>query len=73
MDFLGAVDRAHYARPVGGAPPDGLVAYADRPLPLGFGATISAPHMHAHALEQLRLRPGMRALDVGAGSGDGVN
>ena len=34
-------------------------------------ATISAPHMHAHALELLaqHLQPGMRALDVGCGSG----
>lgn len=39
--------------------------------PIGFNATISAPHMHAHALEDLEeyLRPGMKVLDVGCGSG----
>ncbi|KAH9947530.1 Pcmt1-prov protein [Amylocystis lapponica] len=38
---------------------------------IGHGATISAPHMHAHAVENLLplLRPGARVLDVGAGSG----
>eukprot|EP00922_Rhytidocystis_sp_ex-Travisia-forbesii_P028977 GHVS01042453.1.p1 GENE.GHVS01042453.1~~GHVS01042453.1.p1 ORF type:complete len:443 (+),score=87.15 GHVS01042453.1:76-1404(+) len=46
-------------------------AYADSPQPIGYNATISAPHMHAHALEFLRdhLKEGMKALDVGSGSG----
>ncbi|KAJ9506201.1 hypothetical protein QJQ45_014796, partial [Haematococcus lacustris] len=43
----------------------------DAPQPIGFGVTISAPHMHASCLELLeqQLRPGARALDVGSGSG----
>lgn len=47
------------------------LAHADRPLPLGYGATISAPHMHAMALELLKdsLVPGANVLDVGSGSG----
>lgn len=45
--------------------------YWDRPLGIGYGATISAPHMHATALEHLRdhLCPAARALDVGSGTG----
>lgn len=61
-----ALDRADYCRPDAG-----LQAYADNPLPIGHAATISAPHMHAHALIQLkeRLIDGANALDVGVGSG----
>ncbi|KAJ4790599.1 Protein-L-isoaspartate O-methyltransferase [Rhynchospora pubera] len=45
--------------------------YLDSPMPIGYNATISAPHMHALCLELLKdhLQPGMRALDVGSGSG----
>jgi len=45
--------------------------YEDSPQTIGFGATISAPHIHAEMLELLEpyLKPGNRALDVGSGSG----
>lgn len=45
--------------------------YMDAPQSIGYKVTISAPHMHAHALELLRdhLERGSRALDVGSGSG----
>lgn len=56
------VDRAHYApsRP-----------YSDSPQPIGYSATISAPHMHGHACEYLIefLKPGSKVLDIGSGSG----
>jgi len=47
------------------------MAYQDTPVPIGYGATISAPHMHAMCLELLedRLKEGCTALDVGSGSG----
>lgn len=46
-------------------------AYMDRPQSIGNGATISAPHMHAHALELLKdyFKEGGKVLDVGSGSG----
>ncbi len=42
----------------------------DMPLPIGHSQTISAPHMHATALELLadRLQPGANVLDVGSGA-----
>lgn len=45
--------------------------FQDCPQPIGHGATISAPHMHAHCLEILKpwLKPGARILDVGSGTG----
>lgn len=46
-------------------------AYYDSPQSIDYNATISAPHMHAFALEYLKdfLKPGNHALDVGSGSG----
>jgi protein-L-isoaspartate(D-aspartate) O-methyltransferase len=45
--------------------------YEDLPQSLGYGATISAPHMHAYALEYLEknLLKAKKALDVGSGTG----
>ncbi len=40
-----SVDRREFV-----PPQRSLYAYADSPQPLGFNATISAPHMHAFAL-----------------------
>ena len=39
-----AVDRKNYCS---------YNPYVDSPQSIGYGATISAPHMHAHALELL--------------------
>ncbi|MEA3560111.1 MAG: protein-L-isoaspartate(D-aspartate) O-methyltransferase [Candidatus Thermoplasmatota archaeon] len=44
-------------------------AYNDRPLPIGNGQTISAPHMVAIMAEEIRIEPGMKILEIGTGSG----
>ena len=44
-------------------------AYEDRALPLDDGQTISQPSMIAIMLKELECEPGLRALEVGAGSG----
>jgi protein-L-isoaspartate(D-aspartate) O-methyltransferase len=67
---LSKVDRANYAD---------AYAYSDAPQGIGAGQTISAPHMHAHALEEILPtliefsrkvpQPELKVLDVGCGSG----
>lgn len=44
-------------------------AYADRPLPIGQGQTISAPHMVAMMTDLLDLEPGLDVLEIGTGCG----
>jgi protein-L-isoaspartate(D-aspartate) O-methyltransferase len=44
-------------------------AYADHPLPIGEGQTISQPYVVALMTEALRLRPSDRVLEIGTGSG----
>lgn len=45
------------------------VAYVDSPLSIGEGQTISAPHMVGMMVSGLDLRPGMKVLEIGGGSG----
>jgi protein-L-isoaspartate(D-aspartate) O-methyltransferase len=45
------------------------LAQLDRALPIGEGQTISQPFVVARMTELLELRPGMRVLEVGTGSG----
>ncbi|OAY68645.1 protein-L-isoaspartate O-methyltransferase-like isoform X2 [Ananas comosus] len=63
-EVMQTIDRALFV-------PHGNPPYVDSPMPIGYNATISAPHMHATCLELLKdnLQPGMRALDVGSGTG----
>lgn len=44
-------------------------AYIDCPLPIGYGQTISAPHMVAIMCDLLDIQDGMKVLEIGAGSG----
>jgi protein-L-isoaspartate(D-aspartate) O-methyltransferase len=44
-------------------------AYEDRPLPIGFGQTISQPYIVAFMTERLEVKPTDRVLEIGTGSG----
>jgi len=44
-------------------------AYADNPLPVGMGQTISQPYIVALMTQELRLYPGCEVLEIGTGSG----
>jgi len=54
-EFMPAAQRAH--------------AYANRPLPIGLGQTISQPYIVALMSDLLDVKPGDRVLEVGTGSG----
>jgi protein-L-isoaspartate(D-aspartate) O-methyltransferase len=45
------------------------LAYANRPLPIGYGQTISQPFIVAVMTDLLRLKPGDSVLEIGTGSG----
>lgn len=61
---LSAVPRAHYLPPeIRGH------AHLDEALPIGWGSTNSQPWTVGYMLRLLDPRPGMKVLDVGAGSG----
>jgi len=44
-------------------------AYADRPLPIGHGQTISQPYIVAYMTQVVAPGPGKRVLEIGTGSG----
>jgi protein-L-isoaspartate(D-aspartate) O-methyltransferase len=44
-------------------------AYQNRPLPIGYGQTISQPLIVAMMTEMLQIKPGDRVFELGTGSG----
>lgn len=44
-------------------------AYQNRPLPIGYGQTISQPYIVALMTALLQPQPGQRVLEIGTGSG----
>ena len=64
LEAMGAVPREAFVSPELAAE-----AYADGPLPIGEGQTISQPYVVALMIEALELRGGERVLEIGAGSG----
>jgi protein-L-isoaspartate(D-aspartate) O-methyltransferase len=64
LDVMGRIPRERFV------PPEALEsAYADCPLPIGLGQTISQPYVVALMTQLARPTPESRALDVGVGSG----
>jgi protein-L-isoaspartate(D-aspartate) O-methyltransferase len=51
-------------------PPNSIPnAYDDRPLPIGYGQTISQPYIVGYMTEAIRPKPEYRVLEIGTGSG----
>lgn len=64
LDAMRAVPREDFLPP-SLAP----LAYADEPLPIGEGQTISQPYVVALMIQAVEPKPGDRALEIGTGSG----
>jgi protein-L-isoaspartate(D-aspartate) O-methyltransferase len=64
LDALRKVERHRFVPPEAAA-----LAYADHPLEIGDGQTISQPYIVAVMSEAIRLRGGEKVLEVGTGSG----
>ena len=64
LEAMKSVDRTHFV-----PQSQEKFAYDDTPLPIGRGQTISQPYMVAYMTEALQLKPGMRVLEIGTGSG----
>jgi protein-L-isoaspartate(D-aspartate) O-methyltransferase len=64
MSVMGAVERHRFV-------PDNQLAwaYANQPLPIGHGQTISQPYIVALMTDLANVHPGDRVLEIGTGSG----
>lgn len=72
----GAVTSASVARAIATVPRHLFVpeevrdrAYVDEPLDIGEGQVVTAPHLVARMAELLELRPDLKLLEIGTGSG----
>ena len=64
LDAIASLNRADFV-----PPQEGWYAHDDRPLPIGYGQTISQPYIVAFMTQALGLLGGERVLEVGTGSG----
>nr|HID59050.1 protein-L-isoaspartate(D-aspartate) O-methyltransferase [Desulfobacterales bacterium] len=64
LEAMGTIKRHLFV-----APRYASQAYADHPLPIGEGQTISQPYIVALMTQILDLRPGEKVLEIGTGSG----
>ena len=64
LEVMAAIPRHEFV-------PEGVrnLAYADRPLPIGYGQTISQPFIVAMMTDLLEIAPGDTVLEIGTGSG----
>jgi len=64
MSVLGAVPRHRFV------PPEQVhAAYRNRPLPIGYGQTISQPYIVALMTDLMNVKPHHVVLEIGTGSG----
>ncbi len=61
---MAKVERHHFIPPIMRSE-----AYADHPVRIECGQTISQPYIVAYMTQALRLEPGMKVLEIGTGSG----
>ena len=64
LGVMGRVPRQRFVKET-----DRDVAYADNPLPIGEGQTISQPYVVALMTQALELEGGEKVLEIGTGSG----
>ena len=64
MSVMGKVERHKFV-----SPSDQSWAYANRPLPIGHGQTISQPYIVALMTDLISIDPGDKVLEIGTGSG----
>lgn len=64
LDLLYKVKREEYVPAVYRS-----LAFSDMEIPLGHGQTMLAPKLEAKMLQELRLKPSDKVLEVGTGSG----
>ena len=64
MSVMGKVERHKFV-----PPSEQSWAYANRPLPIGHGQTISQPYIVALMTDLISVNPGDRVLEIGTGSG----
>jgi protein-L-isoaspartate(D-aspartate) O-methyltransferase len=64
LNLLSTVRREEFVPPAYRA-----LAFVDTELPLGQGQTMLEPKIEARLLQELAVKPGEKALEIGAGSG----
>ena len=64
MSAMGKVERHKFV-----PPSEQSWAYANQPLPIGYGQTISQPYIVALMTDLIGVAPGDKVLEIGTGSG----